>query len=86
MTDEEITHKFDRVCAYMHVSNRSSANAGAHPHLWCNLRRSRTVRSHSTFGRPQACDSDKGMHAYQASPCRHDVDRCRIGDACRRGQ
>jgi len=55
MTDEEITHKFDRVCAYMHVSNEQRDRART---TWGNLRSVKdigdAIRTLATFGRPQA--------------------------------
>jgi 2-methylcitrate dehydratase len=55
MTDEEITQKFDRVCAYMRVADDQRDRARA---TWGNLRAVRdiadAIRTLAMFGRPVA--------------------------------
>ena len=53
MTDQEITAKFNRVCAYMHVTNEQRDRARA---AWGNLRAVKDIgdamRTLQNFGRP----------------------------------
>jgi 2-methylcitrate dehydratase PrpD len=53
MTDEEITAKFDRVAAYMHITNQQRDRARS---VWGNLRAVKDIgeamRTLATFGRP----------------------------------
>jgi len=55
MTDDEITQKFERVCAYNHVSNEQRDRARA---TWGNLRSvsdiGDAIRTLTTFGQPAA--------------------------------
>ena len=55
MTDEEIDHKFTRVCAYMKVADAQRVRARA---MWGNLRAVKdigdAIRTLATFGRPAA--------------------------------
>jgi 2-methylcitrate dehydratase PrpD len=55
MTDDEITQKFERVCAYNHVSNEQRDRARA---IWGNLRSvadiGDAIRTLTTFGQPAA--------------------------------
>src|SRR5262245_15992534 len=55
MTDDEITQKFERVCAYNHVSNEQRDRARA---IWGNLRSvtdiGDAIRTLTTFGQPGA--------------------------------